>query len=121
MSNRILHSSLGLISPLLAESAARGSLLPIMASMPQWELPHTKVEQAHRSVGLLNEDFHVCIKNQEQIFKMSEGLVPDINIILHPCKCCLQRYEIEMRKDALFHILLVFLAFFSYICSGIKL
>ena len=106
MSNRILHSSLGLIFPLLAESAARGSLLPIMASMPQWELPHTKVEQAHRSVGLLNEDFHVCIKNQEQIFT---------------CKCSLQRYEIEMRKDALFHILLVFLAFFSYICSGIKL
>jgi len=33
----------------------------------------------------------------------------------------LQRYEIEMRKDALFHILLVFLAFFSYFCSDLKL
>ena len=25
---------------------------PFMASIPQWELPHTKVEQAHRTVGL---------------------------------------------------------------------
>ena len=24
---------------------------PVMASMPQWDLPHTKVEQAHRTVG----------------------------------------------------------------------
>ena len=41
---------------------------PFMASMPQWELPHTKVEQAQRTVGLLHKDFHVCVKNQEQIF-----------------------------------------------------
>ena len=25
---------------------------PVMAPMPQWELSHTKVEQAHRTVGL---------------------------------------------------------------------
>jgi hypothetical protein len=25
---------------------------PVMASMPQWELPHTKVEKIHRTVGL---------------------------------------------------------------------
>jgi len=27
---------------------------PVMAPMPQWELPHTKVEQAQRTVGLLH-------------------------------------------------------------------
>ena len=42
---------------------------PVMASMPQWELPHTKVEQAQRTVGLLYKDFHVCVKNQELIFR----------------------------------------------------
>jgi len=40
-----------------------------MAPMPQWELPHTKVEQAQRTVGLLHKDFHVCVKNQELIFR----------------------------------------------------
>ena len=40
--------------PLLAGSATIGvAYYPVMASMPQWELPHTKVEQAHRTVGLL--------------------------------------------------------------------
>ena len=39
-----------------------------MASMPQWELPHTKVEQAHRTVGLQYKDFHICVKNQELFF-----------------------------------------------------
>ena len=42
---------------------------PVMASMPQWELPHTKVEQAHRTVGLLHKDFHACVKNREVIFR----------------------------------------------------
>ena len=41
---------------------------PFMAPMPQWELPHTKVEQAQRTVGLLYKDFHVCVKNQELFF-----------------------------------------------------
>ena len=41
---------------------------PFMAPMPQWEVPHTKDEQAQRTVGLLHKDFHVCVKNQEQIF-----------------------------------------------------
>ena len=41
---------------------------PFMASMPQWELPHTKVEQAHRTVGLLHKDFHYSVKNQKLIF-----------------------------------------------------
>ena len=39
-----------------------------MTPMPQWELPHTKVEQAHRTVGLQYKDFHICVKNQELIF-----------------------------------------------------
>ena len=42
---------------------------PFMAPMPQWELPHTKVEQAHRTVGLLHKNFRVCVKNQELIFR----------------------------------------------------
>jgi hypothetical protein len=37
-----------------------------MAPMPQWELPHTKVEQAQRTVGLLHKDFHYSVKNREQ-------------------------------------------------------
>jgi hypothetical protein len=41
---------------------------PVMASMPQWELPHTKVQQAQRTVGLLHKDFHYSVKNREQIF-----------------------------------------------------
>ena len=41
---------------------------PVMAPMPQWELPHTKVEQAQRTVGLLHKDFHYSVKNQELIF-----------------------------------------------------
>ena len=42
---------------------------PFMASMPQWELPHTKVEQAQRTVGLLHKDFHFSVKNLEEIFR----------------------------------------------------
>ena len=42
---------------------------PVMASMPQWELPHTKVEQAQRIIGLLHKDFHFCVKNREVIFR----------------------------------------------------
>ena len=38
-----------------------------MAPMPQWELPHTKVEQAQRTVGLLHKDFHYSVKNQKLI------------------------------------------------------
>ena len=41
---------------------------PFMASMPQWELPHTTVEQAQRTVGLQYKDFHICVKNQELFF-----------------------------------------------------
>ena len=41
---------------------------PLMAPMPQWELPHTKVEQAHRTVGVQYKDFHIFVKNQELIF-----------------------------------------------------
>ena len=41
---------------------------PFMAPMPQWEVPHTKVEQAQRTVGLLHKDFHFCVKNQELFF-----------------------------------------------------
>ena len=39
--------------PLLAGSATLGvAYYPFMAPMPQWELPHTKVEQAQRTAGL---------------------------------------------------------------------
>ena len=41
---------------------------PVMAPMPQWELPHTKVEQAQRTVGLLHKDFHYSVKNQKLFF-----------------------------------------------------
>jgi hypothetical protein len=40
---------------------------PFMAPMPQRELPHTKAEQAHRTVGLLHKDFHYSVKNQKLI------------------------------------------------------
>jgi len=49
-----------------------------MASMPQWELPHTKVEQAHRTVGLQYKDFHICVKNQELIFSAVSFVCFDI-------------------------------------------
>ena len=38
-----------------------------MVSMPQWELPHTKVEQAQRIVSVLHKDFHYSVKNQKLI------------------------------------------------------
>jgi hypothetical protein len=49
-----------------------------MAPMPQWELPHTKVEQAQRTVGLLHKDLHVCVKNREQIFRAVSFVCFDI-------------------------------------------
>jgi hypothetical protein len=52
-----------------------------MAPMPQWELPHTKVEQAQRTVGLLHKDFHVCVKNQEQIFSVVSSVCFDIPLL----------------------------------------
>ena len=39
-----------------------------MVSMPQWELPHTKVEQAQRIVSVLHKDSLLSIKNRELIF-----------------------------------------------------
>ena len=54
--------------PLLAGSATIGvAYYPFMAPMPQWELPHTKVEQAQQTVGLLHKDFHYSVKNQKLI------------------------------------------------------
>ena len=51
-----------------------------MAPMPQWELPHTKVEQAHRTEGLLHKDFHYSVKNQEQIFRVVSFVSFDISL-----------------------------------------
>lgn len=42
----------GLIPPMRMDATIGVAYYPVMASMPQWELPHTKVEQAHRTVGL---------------------------------------------------------------------
>jgi hypothetical protein len=52
-----------------------------MAPMPQWELPHTKVEQAQRTVGLQYKDFHVCVKNREQIFRAVSFVCFDISLL----------------------------------------
>ena len=41
-----------LIPPMRIEATIGVAYYPFMASMPQWELPHTKVEQAQRTVGL---------------------------------------------------------------------
>ena len=65
--------------PLLAGSATIGvAYYPFMAPMPQWELPHTKVEQAQRTVGLQYKDFHICVKNQELIFSAVSFVCFDI-------------------------------------------
>ena len=43
----------GILIPLMRIDATIGvAYYPFMAPMPQWELPHTKVEQAQRTVGL---------------------------------------------------------------------
>jgi len=57
-----------LIPPMRADATIGVAYYPVMASMPQWELPHTKDEQAQRTVALLHKDFHACVKNQEEIF-----------------------------------------------------
>jgi len=52
-----------------------------MALMPQRELPHTKVEQAHRTVGLLHKDFHYSVKNKELIFRAVSFVSFDIPLL----------------------------------------
>jgi hypothetical protein len=54
---------------------------PFMASMPQWELPHTKVEQAHRTVGLLHKEFRFSVKNRELIFSAVSFVCFDIPLL----------------------------------------
>jgi len=49
---RECHNCGSLIPPMRADATIGVAYYPVMASMPQWELPHTKVEQAHRTVGL---------------------------------------------------------------------
>ena len=41
-----------LLPPMRMDATIGVAYYPVMASMPQWELPHTKVEQTHRTVGL---------------------------------------------------------------------
>lgn len=65
---RECHNCGSLIPPMRVDATIGVAYYPFMAQLPQWELPHTKVEQAHRTIGLLHKDFHVCVKNQEQIF-----------------------------------------------------
>ena len=68
--------------PLMQIDATIGvAYFPVMASMPQWELPHTKVEQAHRTVGLLHKDFHFCVKNRELIFHEVSFVCFDIPLL----------------------------------------
>ena len=52
--NYIHYSTIGgsLIPPTSIDATIGVAYYPVMGSMPQWELPHTKVEQAHRIVGL---------------------------------------------------------------------
>ena len=55
ISQRCLHNATigGSLFPSLRIDATIGvAYYPVMAPMPQWELPHTKVEQAHQTVGL---------------------------------------------------------------------
>ena len=49
---RECHNCGSLIPPKRIDATIGVAYYPVMASMPQWELPHTKVEQAHRTVGL---------------------------------------------------------------------
>ena len=65
---REYHNCGSLIPPMRMDATIGVAYYPVMASMPQWELPHTKDEQAQRTVALLHKDFHACVKNQEEIF-----------------------------------------------------
>jgi len=49
---RECHNCGNLIPPMWIDATIGVAYYPVMAPMPQWELPHTKVEQAHRTVGL---------------------------------------------------------------------
>ncbi len=42
----------GFISHFSVDATIGVAYYPLMASMPQWEMPDTKVEQAHRRVAL---------------------------------------------------------------------
>ena len=66
---RECHNCGSLIPPMRSDATIGVAYYPVMAPMPQWELPHTKVEQAQRTVGLQYMDFHVFVKNQELIFR----------------------------------------------------
>lgn len=70
-----------LIPPMRMDATIGVAYYPLMASMPQWELPHTKVEQAHRTVGLQYKDFHICVKNQELIFSAVSFVCFDIPLL----------------------------------------
>ena len=66
---REFHNCGSLIPPMRSDATIGVAYYPVMAQMPQWELPHTKVEQAHRTAGLLYKDFLFCIKNREVIIR----------------------------------------------------
>ena len=46
------HNCGSLIPPIRIDATIGVAYYPFMAPMPQWEVPHTKVEQAQRTVGL---------------------------------------------------------------------
>ena len=75
---RECHNCDSLIPPMRADATIGVAYYPVMAPMPQWELPHTKVEQAHRTVGVQYKDFHICVKNQELIFSTVSFVCFDI-------------------------------------------
>ena len=64
---RECHNCGSLIPPMRIDATIGVAYYPFMAPVPQWELPHTKVEQAHRTVGLLHKDFHYSVRNQKLI------------------------------------------------------
>ena len=77
---------------------------PVMAPMPQWEVPHTKVEQTHRTVALLHKDFHICVKNQELIFSaVSFVCFEDPCIIAAPCQGTLN-VHVEQNVESTSHV-----------------
>ena len=75
---RECHNCGSLIPPMRSDATIGVAYYPLMTPMPQWELPHTKVEQAHRTVGLQYKDFHICVKNQELFFSAVSFVCFDI-------------------------------------------
>ena len=86
---------------------------PVMASMPQWELPHTKVEQAHRTVGLLHKDFHYSVKNQKLISNAIPFEYIDVPLLADSQKLNLTMEVISIERSTYEELLTSFNSFVS--------